>query len=97
MEINRTLPPDHNEQLWAEFPEHMKEGLLLYLNHRIGPGGFMRAVLSNDLTLALARADEVNQKKLKNIMEYIYNCCPAPSWGSYEKVDKWLDKNEDVL
>lgn len=71
-------------------PEHMIDGLELYVFHRVQPGGFMRAVLENDLKEALGRADSINQHALKKIVSFMYNEMPAISQGSVDRVRKWL-------
>lgn len=61
-----------------------------YLNKGILPGGFMTAVLENDLAGAFSRADVENTANLRNIVGYIYNHIPSTAWGSREKVEAWL-------
>jgi hypothetical protein len=53
-------------------------------------GGFLEAVLSNDLKEAFGRADEENFAALGEIVRYCYNEIPHCCWGSPEKVEKWL-------
>jgi len=62
-----------------------------YLNHGIMPGGFMTAVLENNLKEAFARADDTNIENMKNIVGYVYNNIPSDSWGSREAVNAWLE------
>lgn len=77
-------------------PEHMIEGLELYVFHRTSPGSFMRAVLENDLKGAVGKADHINKHHLHEICSFIYNCIPAVSQGSPEKVREWLHKDEET-
>lgn len=53
-------------------------------------GGFLQAVLENDLMEAMGRADESSRINLFFICSYIYNDMPAPCWGSPAKVAAWL-------
>jgi len=76
--------------------EQVKETLERYVNDRCPTGGFLHAVLSNDLTEACARADMRNQRQLPEIVTYIYNNIPSISWGSPEKVEKWLNRTEQL-
>lgn len=76
--------------------EYIKETLKLYVEDRCPTGGFLRAVLSNDLTEACARADQRNQRQLHEIVTYIYNNLPMICWGSPEKVNAWLAKKEEL-
>lgn len=52
-------------------------------------GGFVMAVLCNDLVGAVRRADEFNILALRSTVAYVYHKCPAPCWGSPEKVEAW--------
>ncbi len=67
-----------------------------YVNQRIPTGGFLEAVLSNNLREALGRADDENAAALRDIVAYIYNELPGACWGSPERVDAWLNRGEKV-
>lgn len=55
-------------------------------------GGFLAAVLENDLAGAAARADHINIKIIPDIVKYIYNELPADCWGSPEAVKGWGER-----
>ena len=74
--------------------EQSKESLYNYLVHGLEPGGFMTAVLSNDLYGACARADSANIDLLQKYALWIVNHAPYGSYGSAEMVRGWLGKNE---
>jgi len=76
--------------------EEIKETLERYVRDRTPAGGFLSAVLSNDLTEACGRADMRNQIRLHEIVSYIYNNLPMLCWGSPEKVDAWLNRKEKI-
>jgi hypothetical protein len=61
-----------------------------YLNNGIEAGGFLMAVLENDLCGACYRADVENGHNLKNIVGYVYNNIPSAAWGSREKVSAYI-------
>ena len=63
-----------------------------YVKYKYPPGGFVYAVLSNNLMEAFNRADSINTKYMKDIVSYVYNHIPMDCWGSKEIVDKWLKK-----
>ena len=69
---------------------HLEGSLDRYLNHGIMPGGFLTAVLENNLIEAFGRADTINSMILKDIVLFLYNCFPRGAWGSPERVDDWL-------
>jgi hypothetical protein len=54
------------------------------------PGGFVTAVLENNLMEAFGRADEENRYSLFDICNYVYNEIPAGSHGSPAKVEAWM-------
>lgn len=67
-------------------PEHIRGGLIRYLELGIPPGGFLTAVLENNLFEAFGRADQTNQRALFGIVSWIYNNAPHDSHGSPEQV-----------
>lgn len=67
-----------------------KESLERYVNHRIQPGGFLTAVLSNDLFGAVTRADRESKLALSEICQFIYNEVPGDAWGSHDAVRNYL-------
>lgn len=71
-------------------PERILESLNAYAKEGRPTGGFLRAVLENNLSEAFGRADEENRKCLFEIVSYVYNELPIPCWGSPEKVKAWL-------
>lgn len=76
---------------WNKVPEHMQDGLRRYLDHGIEPGGFMIAVLSNDLRESFARADAINRERLFDIVCFLYADAPALCWGSPARVKEWIN------
>ena len=66
------------------------DGLQRYIEHRIPTGGFLRAVLENDLREACAMADDENVKVIPIYVNWLYNEAPSACWGSPEKVANWL-------
>jgi hypothetical protein len=82
------LQPD----AYYSIPQHLLNSLERYLNHGIMPGGFLTAVLENNLCEAFGRADIHNSAILKEIVGYVYNHLPSESWGSREKVREWQAK-----
>ncbi len=83
--------------LELDLPIHMKGGITNYLVHGISPGGFLYALLSNDLKGAAGRADNQNCGMLKEWVMFICNYMPSASQGSPEHVKEWLAKFEVFL
>lgn len=71
-------------------PEHTLSSLIRYIEERTITGGFLDAVLCNDLKGACSRADSYNQPVIFEIVYFLYNYAPSACWGSPEKVDAWL-------
>ncbi len=71
-------------------PENLKAGLDRYATNHIRTGGFLEAVLNNDLFSAMAKADPDSLLFLHDIVGYCYNELPGDCWGSPEKVRAWL-------
>ena len=70
--------------------EEIKASLDRYVKDKIPTGGFLEAVLSNDLVGAVGRADSINIQRIPEIVKYIYNNLPSNCWGDSETVSKWL-------
>ena len=75
---------------WERIPPHMREGIRAYVTERRPIGGFLTALLSNDLTNAVMRADDANRAALVEWVGLLYNYAPSDCWGSPERVAAWL-------
>lgn len=69
----------------------MVSALNRYAQMRCPVGGFLTALLSNDLKEACGRADDDNLHNIPALVAYCYNELPSPCWGSPEKVANWLN------
>jgi len=67
-----------------------------YVEQRIPTGGFLYAVLTNDLFEAMGKADEKNRVALHQICMLVYNELPSVCWRTHEKVEEWLNGEERV-
>jgi len=74
-------------------PEHIREGIALYVEHGRIPGDFLCAVISNDLFQALGRADHINRHALHEISAFIYTYTPSACFGSEKKMTAWSEHN----
>lgn len=79
---------------YSLIPEHMRDGVKLYLEYGIRPGSFLTTVLENNLVKSIALADNVNQAHIVEWAKFLYNELPMESWGSKEKVNAWIEKKE---
>ena len=83
------------ELLLATYPDLDADiigALHRYVHHKIPTGGFLEAVLANDLIGAVNHADHINLHRLRPICSYIYNEMPSDCFGSYVMVSDWLNK-----
>ena len=67
-----------------------EQSLRRYLDHRISPGGFLTAVLSNDLLEAMQYADRESREELFAIVCWLVRYFPSGCWGSPQRVHAWL-------
>jgi len=68
----------------------MHDCVIRYVVHRIEPGQFLVALMSNDLKEAFARADEENLEAMHRWVKWFYNAAPGNCWGSPQRVNEWL-------
>lgn len=76
-------------------PDYMYNGLVGYLVDHCPTGGFLAAVLSNDLKDACDRADDTNIHLLPVYMGFLHNYAPWGSYGSPEAVKAWLEGRKE--
>ena len=67
----------------------LQAGLERYVEHGVMPGGFMSAVLRNDMKNAFRYADDENAQNMANIMQWIECNLPIRCWGSASRVAVW--------
>lgn len=80
-------------------PRHLEDGIEAYIEDHRPTGDFLRAVFSNDLMLAVQRADPVSAAGLQNLVFWIAWYAPGGCYGSPENVEAWIkagpEKSED--
>lgn len=81
-------PPD-----WSLVPEHTAESLRLFIEEGAHPGGFLEAVLSNDLAKSVRLAVDENRPKLADIVTFLLRHVPSEAWGSPDKFQAWIDRD----
>jgi len=74
----------------------VRVNLSKYASHGQPPGGFLTAVLSNNLYQAVQRADLDNLANMEAIVNHIQNTLPYESYGSPEKVKAWYEKFSSI-
>jgi len=71
--------------------QHWQEGGM----HPAELGGFVRALLSNDLREAVGKADDENFAALKETVSWVHFNLPSNAWGSKEKLLAYYDRTRD--
>jgi len=71
-------------------PRRILQSLNQYIHRRLEPGGFLKAVLMNDLSGALSHADPDCLQSLKTLHHHLYWHAPSECWGNAKRVQEWL-------
>lgn len=95
MIVHWQLSPAGRSEL-AKCPAHLVAGLLCYLQNRVEPGGFLMAVLANDLADAVLRADPVSAAALPALVRWLHAHAPAHAWGSPSARTAWLSAPKET-
>lgn len=75
---------------YAAIPEHTRNALLRYARNHIKAGGFIEALVSNDLMNAVGRADSVHKPIIGECVLWLMNQAPSGCFGSAAKYDEWI-------
>lgn len=89
-ELEALVAADQLDREVFKLSEQDLEPLKAYIEQRVEPGGFLRAVLCNNLQEAAGRADIRNRRRLWEWVGWLYNYAPGTCWGAPEKVESWL-------
>lgn len=81
---------DHPD--YTILPEHIRDGVRLYIEKGIIPGSFLQAVICNKLKESFMYADGINQMRMFDIVKFFYNEAPISCWGSEERMRTWSAK-----
>lgn len=78
-----------NALIASHVPLHLRAGLMRYFVDRILPGGFLQAVLCNDLEQTVSRAAPGAVATLPALVAFLMATAPADAWGSRDAVLAW--------
>jgi len=67
----------------------MVEGVQAWVEEGRPGGSFLHAILTNDLRMAFAKADNLNMHRMREWVEFLNWELPGNCWGSPEKVRLW--------
>jgi len=91
-EVTQELDAALKLNFYRNIPQRMLPPLRDYLIHGKKPGGFLTAVLCDQLRLAICSADQENDAQLSEWVLLIYNYTPAKCHGSPEAMEEWMAK-----
>ena len=74
----------------VQVPEHLRGPLLRYITHGYRPGDFLVCVLRNSLFESIQSASPASYEGLPAVMRWLWWNAPARSWGSPDRVGKWI-------
>ena len=77
-------------------PPNIKEGIDNYTMYGQPTGGFLHAVLSNDLRGAIGRADDASLAAIQYIVQYLFSYVPSSVQGSKANVSAHLEKGREL-
>lgn len=75
---------------YDRIPERLMISMKGYVEQRRRPGHFLSAVICNNLTEAVGRADDESLSVIADIVGWFYNKAPSDCWGSPQKMEDWL-------
>jgi len=93
--MTKLLSDDARVSAHAMLPSHCAQPLIDYFDEKHPVGGFLTAVLANDLVGAGMRADRTNQEHLFEYANWLAWYAPSlqtGSWGNYDNVKDWIEK-----
>ena len=76
-------------------PDRMMGAITRYIEQGVPPGDFLTAIIENNLSEAIGRADNENMANIPAYVAYFYNEAPGPCWGSPEKRRAWLRAKQE--
>lgn len=85
---------DYKQELRDRIPSHLMGAIDRYIEHGLSPGGFLSAIIQNDLAGAFNRADSLSKEHIENIVTYFWNYVPDSCWGSPEAQRKWITERQ---
>lgn len=77
-----------------DIPGYMHSAIIDYYEKGYQPGGFLTALINNDLRETFARADDTNIRHIRNYIMWFYNFAPGGTWGYPDAVETWINSAE---
>lgn len=77
-------------------PRNLADSIERYLMHGVPPGGFLSAVIRNNLRATYALGDPVSLSVLPTILMFLHWEAPGGSSGSPQIMDEWIRHNGEM-
>lgn len=77
-------------------PLEVGAALIRYCEYGVETGGFLKALLSNDLSETFGRATPESAAAVPQLVAWVYNEAPGQCWGSPAKVAAWIERGEEA-
>ena len=78
-------------------PEHLRGGVERWIEHGVRPGGFLWAVIDNDLLAALGHADDdMTRADIRKISLWFHWEAPSGCHGAPEITARWREARRKV-
>lgn len=79
---------------WGHVHEDCRDAIFNYLVYGYSPGGFLTAVLTNDLYRAATVADIENVNRLAHVVRFVVNALPCICYGNDEIMKAWMKRSD---
>lgn len=80
-----------NRERYSAIPPRLRDALIRYVVYHTPTGGFLQAVLQNNLLAAVNRADDVSLQVLPELTNWVAAVPPLAAKGSYEAYKAWTE------
>ncbi len=76
---------------YSMIPGHCQDGMRAWIERGSPTGGFLTAVLENDLSQACVRADPVNRERLRDYVIFLHLEAPRECHGDSALLKVWSE------
>lgn len=91
--FDRRMEREH-PNTWSNVHQDCRHAIFNYLVHGYNPGGFLTAVMTNDLYRAAATADIENSKRLTRVANFVTQALPSCCYGSHAAMEAWRERTD---
>ena len=84
------------ERSWGNIHLDCQEAIFNYLVYGWEPGGFLTAVMANDLYRAATVSDIANVNNLAYVAKFVVYALPQACYGNYDQIKNWLQLTDQA-